>query len=112
MASKTSQEQSLYARLVEHLANYRNIARVERLQLKEGYYNCHLDYFFRQIERGNLCLAATFLCNNFEAFNEFDRECGPNRLSSGFSKALGLAAMLQTKEMKTTEKKLIADWEC
>ena len=46
-----------------------------------------------------------FLRDNFNVCDEFDRQCGTERLSSMFTKALGLAGMLQTGETEMNEQK-------
>lgn len=98
-----------YARLVKHLGECQrvtgDIMRIGKMPLDKNNHKRYIDYFLRRVADKDLHLAATFLCDNFNVFDEFDRKCGRNRLSGAFTVALGMAAMLQTGETKMAEQK-------
>lgn len=98
-----------YARLVKHLGECQrvtdDIMRIGKMPLDKNNHKRYIDYFLRRVADKDLHLAATFLCDNFNVFDEFDRKCGRNRLSGAFTVALGMAAMLQTGETKMSEQK-------
>ena len=98
-----------YARLVKHLGECQRVTGdimcIGKMPLDKNNHKRHIDYFLRRVADKDLHLAATFLCDNFNVFDEFDRKCGRNRLSGAFTVALGMAAMLQTGETKMAEQK-------
>lgn len=100
-----------YAQLIEHLSKYK-CASKDQLQTwnnkptdSASVTHDYVLYFLERVKCADYHLAATFLCDNIKAFDEFDRQCGTKRLSSLFIQTLGIAAMLQTGETEMNEQK-------
>ena len=102
-------KQPRYAQLVSHLAKYRNTKRdilfVEKLPLDKSNHKRYVSYFLKRVQNKDLHLAATFLCDNFNAVYEFYRLHDLDLVCAHFRYALGLAAMLQTGEKEMAENK-------
>nr|DAS50821.1 MAG TPA: hypothetical protein [Caudoviricetes sp.] len=99
-----------YMQLFEHLAKYK-CASKDQLQTwnnkptdRASVLHDYVLYFLERVKYADLHLAATFLCDNIKVFDEFDRQCGTNRLSSMFTQALGLAAMTLKEEREMNSK--------
>lgn len=97
-----------YARLIKHLGECQcvtdDILRIGKMPLDKNNHKRYINYFLRRVADKDLHLAATFLCDNFNVFDEFDRKCGRDRLSGAFTVALGMAAMILKEEKEMNSK--------
>jgi hypothetical protein len=102
-------KQARYVQLVNHLAKYKNVKRdilfVEKLPLDKSNHKRYVSYFLKRVQNKDLHLAATFLCDNFNAVYEFYRLHDLDLICTHFRHALGLAAMTLKKEKEMIENK-------
>lgn len=97
-----------YAQLVNHLAKYKNVKLdilfVEKLPMDKSNRKRYVGYFLKRVQNKDLHLAATFLCDNFNAIYEFCRLHGLDLISTYLRQALGLAAMTLNEEKEMNSK--------
>lgn len=97
-----------YAQLITHLAKCKNAKRdilfVEKLPMDKNNHKRHVSYFLKRVQNKDLHLAATFLCDNFNAIYEFCRLHDLDLIITHLRQALGLAAMTLKEEKEMNSK--------